>query len=459
MPQSELTKILSSDQIRTGAADIAHYGRDWTKFHKIKAQGVLFPSSTQQVQDLVRWSRRHQQALVPSGGRTGLSGGAVAHQGEWIVSLEKMNQIKEFNAADRTLRAEAGVVTQKVQEHAISRGYLFPVDFAATGSSTMGGLVATNAGGVRVLKYGMTRTWVTGLTVVTGAGDVLHLNQGLIKNATGYDLRHLFIGSEGTLGFVTEVEVALTTPPESPQTLILSLPDLSYVEPLFVHFRDAHDLLAFELFSHEALDYVLKAHSGLSLPLQEPGAYYLLLEASGPEGEKMEKIMESLELALEKGWIADGALAQSDEQRRSFWSLREFISESIAPKTPYKNDISVRISKITEFMGSMQNLLQKHYPDFEAIWFGHIGDGNLHLNILKPDSMDTDEFYKTCQTLGKILFQEVGRFQGAISAEHGVGLIKKEHLIHSRSKEEIELMKAIKACFDPDGILNPGKIF
>ena len=367
-----------------------------------------------------------------------------------------MDQILNFRAADRTVKAQAGVITKNLQKYAADQGYFFPVDFAATGSSTLGGMVATNAGGVRVLKYGLTRDWVAGLTVVTGRGEVLHLNQGLVKNATGYDLRHLFIGSEGTLGLVTEVEMLLTSPPVSPRTLILALAELESVEPLFIHFRDQNDLLAFELFSHKALQYVLDSHPSLSSPLAEQSPYYILLEADAPDDEKL---MASLETSLEEGWIQDGALAQSAQQREQFWSLREFISESIAPKTPYKNDVSVRISKVTEFMRSMESLLTQHYPDFEVIWFGHIGDGNLHLNILKPDALSVDEFYETCQKLGQILFKEIGRLKGAISAEHGVGLIKKEHLQHSRAPEEIELMRSLKVVFDPDNLLNPGKIF
>jgi FAD/FMN-containing dehydrogenase len=459
MPAAKLQKFLKPDQIRTSTEDIEHYGRDWTKFHDIKAQGVLFPSSTEEVQKIVQWASAENQKLVPSGGRTGLSGGAVATGGEWIVSLERMNRILSFNAVDRTLLAQSGAITQSVQEAAQEKGYLFPVDFAATGSSTMGGMVATNAGGVRVLKYGLTRNWVASLTVVTGKGQVLRLNQGLVKNATGYDLRHLFIGSEGTLGFVTEVEVNLTKPPASPQTLFLSVPQLEDVPEIFVHFRDQCDLLAFELLSHQALEYVLNSHPNLFSPLSSPGEYYLLIEADAPNEESLQTLMDGLDHALEKGWIQDGAMAQSEEQRKQFWSLREFISESIAPRTPYKNDVSVRISRATEFINSMQKVFDQHYPDFEVIWFGHIGDGNLHLNVLKPQAMEKDEFYKTCQSLGKILFDEIKKLGGAISAEHGVGLIKKEHLHNSRSQDEIDLMKAIKACFDPNGVINPGKIF
>ncbi len=453
-----LPDFLPSQNILTDSESLKIYGKDWTSYYDIKASAVLFPRHTEDVSKIVKWARTNKISLVPSGGRTGLSGAACALHGEVVVSFEKMNRIKDFSSIDQTVIVEAGVITETLQKFAVEKGLYYPVDFAARGSSQMGGNIATNAGGIKVVRYGMTRQWVSGLTVVTGTGEILRLDKGLIKNATGYDLKQLFIGSEGTLGFITEALIQLAPTPESAKVLLLACTDLSQIMRVFQAFKEKTTLVAFEFFSAQALHYVRKS-THLPDPLPSQSEYYIVLEVECPHEATEEKILSVFESLLESGAITDGAMAQSAQQSTDFWRYREDISESLSPYSPYKNDISVKISKVPEFMQSMEVVFKKNYPAWEVIWFGHIGDGNLHINILRPQNMTKEEFVKECQKVDEEVFKTIQLHNGSISAEHGVGLSKKPFLHYSRSKEEIEILKAIKKVFDPDGIINPGKIF
>lgn len=455
----ELKSFLTDKQVRNSAQDLQTFGKDWSIYYPANASLVVFPENEKNVVDLVHWARRHKISLVPSGGRTGLSSAATASNHEVVVSFDCMNQIIDFNETDLILTVQPGVITETVQNFAEDKGYYYPVDFAAVGSSQMGGTVATNAGGVKVVKYGLTRQWISGLRVVTGAGEVLHLNKSLKKNATGYDLRHLFIGSEGTLGFFTQIEIQLTSQPQELKVLLLGLEKLEHVLDVFRTFNKKMSVTACEFFSQQALDKVLQAHPKLAKPFDSNTPFYLLLEIEQTSVQSQD-LMESLfSECFEQGWISDGVISQNSQQSENFWSLREYISESISPFTPYKNDVSVRVSRVPDFVKTTQELIQKSYPEWEVIWFGHIGDGNLHINILKPKDLSREEFIKKCQAADDLLYQQIAKYDGSISAEHGVGLAKKKFLHYSRSPEEIEIFKQIKKIFDPDGIINPGKIF
>ncbi len=451
--------FLSKDNIITSGSELTEYGRDWTRYYTPNPKAILFPTSTEEVQKIILWARKNQVAIVPSGGRTGLSGAAVAKNGEIVLSLSKMNKIIELDPVDMTLECQSGCVTEEIQNYAIDKGFHFPVDFAARGSSQIGGNVATNVGGLNVVRYGLMRDWVAGLEVVTGKGEILHLNNALIKNASGYDLRHLFIGSEGTLGIITKATLKLTTPAKSTSVLILGVTDSRHVSSIFQKFRARVSLTAFEFFTHKAMSYVLKHHSELSLPLETQCPLYILIETETDTDDKMQSALSAFEECLENQLIVDGVISQSEQQAENFWKYRDYISESLAPHTPYKNDISVRISKVTNFIKETDDLLRREYPTFEVVWFGHIGDGNLHVNILKPQELSMDEFVKSCQKVDLLLFSVIQKYQGSVSAEHGVGLSKKPFLHYTRSTEEIDIMKSIKKIFDPDNILNPGKIF
>lgn len=452
---STLKKILNDGQIKVSQEDLKHYGRDWSVYFDPKPSVVVFPESDKNVFDIISWARTHKFSIVPSGGRTGLSGAATASDGECVVSFERMNKILDFNPIERTVRVQAGVITEQVQKFANEKGFLFPIDFGAKGSSQIGGNVATNAGGVKVVRYGLFRDWVGSIVVYDGKGNRLELNKSLIKNATGYDLRHLIIGSEGTLGLVTEVELKLANKPENTKVLLLGMNGRENILNIFSYCRDNSVLSACEYFSDLALEKVMTAHNKTQ-PLDTRHSDYLLLEIENTSDEKVLLLFEEL---FNRGWVENGIISQSDAQASQLWSYRELISESLSPFTPYKNDVSVRVSKVTDFLKQVNDSVKKTYPHFELVWFGHIGDGNLHINILKPNDMDKEKFISLCQESDKYLYQIIEDMGGAISAEHGVGLIKKKYLKHSRSLHEIEILKGIKKVFDPDGILNPGKVF
>ena len=445
-------------KILTDPADLESYGKDWTRIYAPAPLAIALPKTTEQVQALVKFANENQVSLVPSGGRTGLSAGAVAANGEVVVAFDNMNQILGFSASDRLVRCQAGVITEQLQNFAEENDLYYPVDFASAGSSQLGGNISTNAGGIKVIRYGMSRDWVAGLKVVTGKGDILDLNKDLEKNNTGYDLRHLFIGAEGTLGFITEATMKLTRQPSNLTVLVLGLNDLGNTMDVLKTFQSGLDLTAYEFFSHQAMGHVL-AHGQVQAPFETEAPYYALLEFEATSDEVMENAMSLFEQCMENGWVLDGVISQSETQAQSLWQLRERISESIAPRTPYKNDISVVVSKVPEFLAEIDELVAKQYPDFEIIWFGHIGDGNLHLNILKPEDMAKEDFFEKCQQVNKWVFEVVQRYQGSVSAEHGVGMTKKPYLQYTRSEAEIAYLRGIKQVFDPNGIINPGKIF
>jgi FAD/FMN-containing dehydrogenase len=453
-----LAEIVGAERVRTDEESFQVYGKDWTRVYEARPSAIVFPGCVAEVQALVKLANQHHIALVPSGGRTGLSGGAVAANGEVVVAFDRMNRIMDFSAVDRQVSCEAGVVTEQLQKFAEDNGLFYPVDFASSGSSQIGGNVATNAGGIKVIRYGLTRDWVMGMKVVTGAGELLELNHGLIKNATGYDLRHLFVGSEGTLGFIVELTMSLATPPKDPTVLVLAVEEMDATMHVLQAFQGAMDICAFEFFSEKALKHVM-AEKGLPRPFETVGNFYALIEFENTGESAMESAMAVFEHCVEHGWVLDGTMSQNSTQAKNLWRLREDISETISRFTPYKNDISVQVSKVPAFLRDVDAIVTAQYPDFEIIWFGHIGDGNVHLNILKPDALPKEEFFRQCGQVSYDIFDAVKSYGGSVSAEHGVGLLKKAYLQYSRSAAEIASMKALKQVFDPNNIMNPGKIF
>ena len=457
--EAELAQVAgASPRVLTDQDSLLQYGRDWTRFHDPAPLAIVLPASVEEVQAVVRFACEHNIGLVPSGGRTGLSAAAVAINGEIVVAFDRMNAISDFNAIDRTVVCGPGVITEQLQHFAEEQGLFYPVDFASSGSSQLGGNISTNAGGIKVIRYGMTRDWVAGLKVVTGTGELLELNGGLVKNNTGYDLRQLFIGGEGTLGFVVEATMRLARPPQDLTVLMLGAEDMNGVMSILESFQQKMDLTAFEFFSEQALSKVIE-HSGIPRPFDTPTPFYALLEFECTSEAVSDTAMELFEHCMEQGWVLDGVMSQSLSQLENLWRCREDISETITRWTPYKNDISVVVSKVPEFLAEIDAVVSSEYPDFEIIWFGHIGDGNLHLNILKPDALDREEFLQQCNRVSKWVFEIVQKYGGSVSAEHGVGLLKKDYLTYTRSEAEVALMRGIKKVFDPKGVMNPGKVF
>ncbi|VXC95901.1 putative FAD/FMN-containing dehydrogenase [Pseudomonas sp. 8Z] len=454
----ELKALVESGKVLTDADSLETYGKDWTKQFAPAPSAIVLPKTAEQVQAIVRWANQHKIALVPSGGRTGLSAAAVAANGEVVVSFDYMNRIVSFNEYDRTVVCQPGVVTKQLQLFAEEKGLYYPVDFASSGSSQIGGNIGTNAGGIKVIRYGMTRNWVAGLKVVTGAGELLELNRDLIKNATGYDLRQLFIGAEGTLGFVVEATMRLERAPKNLTAMVLGTPDFDSIMPVLHAFQGKLDLTAFEFFSDKCLDKLL-ARGDVPAPFESRTPFYALLEFEALNEDVANEALATFEHCVEQGWVLDGVMSQSQQQLQNLWKLREYISETISHFTPYKNDISVTVGQVPAFLKDIDDIVSANYPDFDVLWYGHIGDGNLHLNILKPENLAKEDFFARCAVVNKWVFEIVEKYNGSISAEHGVGMTKRDYLQYSRSAAEIAYMKAIKAVFDPNGIMNPGKIF
>jgi len=452
-----LRSIVGDAHVLADAASLAAYGTDRTAIAPPAPCCVVRPGSTAEVKAIVDCAREHRIALVPSGGRTGLSGGAIAAHGEVVVSLERMNRLLEFNVAERTLTVEAGMITAEVQRHASARGLQYAVDFASAGSSHIGGNIATNAGGIKVIRYGMTREQVLGLTVVDGRGELMRLNRGLLKNNTGPDLRHLFIGSEGILGIITEATLALRPAPGPLDVMLLAVRDFAAILDVLRVFADGATLHAFEFFGHNGLERVLERRQRKS-PLGVAAPFYVLVEFENAGPDAPDRATRLFQACVDAGWVRDGVLSQSVAQARELWLLRESMSETLARWQPYKNDIGLRISALPAFIERAQALVAREYGGLEVVWYGHVGDGNLHLNVLKPDAMPVDEFAAFCARATRRVAALVQDCGGSVSAEHGVGLLKKDILGFTRGPAEIEALRQLKRVFDPAGIMNPGKV-
>jgi FAD/FMN-containing dehydrogenase len=457
--QSLFGSILSPDRILADQASLTHYGRDWLKDYKPAPALVVLPEKITELQALVKLCAERKIAIVPSGGRTGLSGGATATNGEVVVSLERMRSILEINRVDRTARCQAGVTIEQLQLAAAEQGLYFPVDFSSRGSAQVGGAIATNAGGIRVIKYGNIRDSVLGLTVITGSGEILNLNGSLFKNNSGYDLRNLFIGSEGTLGIIVEATLTLASPPNEIVRALCGLASIDDLLPLLTYSRDKlPNLSAFECMERLPFAEVV-THRGLRDPLSQAYPAYALIECELASSQDREGVTNTLAEAYERGLVQDIVVSESTAQANELMNLRDYISETMSQHyTIHKNDISVPISAIPVFLNDLHRSLKSAYPTFQVAVFGHVGDGNLHVNVLKPSSMEDKDFFEQCRQADHIVFQCVATHSGSVSAEHGVGLLKRDFIHYTRSQAEIECMRGIKRVFDPSGIMNPGKV-
>ncbi len=454
-----LTAIVGESRLSTRPDDLAVYGKDWTKANP-NPPAVVFPKTTEEVSRILRYCNDNKIRVVPSGGRTGLAGAANAIQEELVISLDKMNQILKIDPINLSVTAEAGVIIESLQKAAKDAGLFYPVDLAAKGSCQLGGNIATNAGGLKLIRYGGTREQVLGLEVVLADGSILDLNYDLRKNNIGYDLKHLFIGSEGTLGIITKATMKLVSQPKELRLSCMASSSFENVTKLLglINVRGIQPT-AFEFFTHECLQLVLKHSKQRKNPFQEKSPLYVLLEIEKqPEGAP-DPLEPFLEAAFENGLISDAVIASNSSEFHNLWGLRENISESVAMEGHVrKNDISLPISSLPPFIADMEHILAK-VKGVQMFLFGHIGDGNLHLNYSGPFEMNYDEFRSITRDTEKQVFDLLQKFKGSISAEHGIGLLKKADLHYCCPPEAVTFMKKIKASFDPNGILNPGKIF
>lgn len=436
------------------------WAKDYTKAYTPAPLLVVFPQTTEEVSEILKVCHKNKIAVVPSGGRTGLSGGAVAAHQEVVISTNRMKKIFGVNEIEKTLHCQGGVVTQEVQKKALEHHLYFPVDFASSGSSQIGGNIATNAGGIKVIRYGLMREWVLGLEAVLADGTILKMENACLKNNTGYDLKHLFIGSEGTLGIITEALLKLTAPPSTLMVSLFALNTLEDVTRLFSLVQKMKlNLTAYEFFTQFAVARV-QEHTKLKSPFAAGHPFYALVEIEKSHESDEKALEDFVQAGFDQGLVVDGVLAQNSQQHSEFWGLRENISESMTALTVcHKNDISLPLSHLTTFCTDLQKLISEKYPGFEVVLFGHIGDGNLHVNFVKPYRMGKDEFFAYAKLADKTMFELVQKYGGSVSAEHGIGLTKKDFLSYTRSNEEILLMKKIKTVFDPHNIMNPGKVF
>ena len=451
--------------VLTAPEDTAPYLTDWRRRFTGRAQAVVLPSTAGEVAAVVSACAEQRVPIVPQGGNTGLAGGATPDaSGDAIVlSLKRLNRVREVDAINGTITVEAGCVLHDVQQAAHDAGQLFPLSLAAEGTATIGGNLSTNAGGTQVLRYGNARELALGLEVVLPSGEVWNGLRGLRKDNTGYDLRDLFIGAEGTLGVITAA--CLKTFP-LPRAQVTALFALDSVPPALALLALAQSvtgptLTAFEFFSATCLQVVTRHFPDQRSPFERTHAQYVLLELSDHEDEQhAEALLQALaEQALDKQLIADAVIAQSTAQSRSLWMLRELIPEAQRLEgTNIKHDIAVPISSIARFVDETDALLAQRLPGVRMVTFGHLGDGNLHYNVSAPAGMDEDRFFAHQSAIYECVHDQVTRFSGSISAEHGIGQLKRDENARYKSGVEMNLMRAIKRTLDPLNIMNPGKV-
>jgi FAD/FMN-containing dehydrogenase len=447
------------------------YLTDWRENYLGTALVVVRPATTAEVAEVVKLCVAEKVAIVPQGGNTGMMGGGTPHQSgrEIVLSLNRMNRIVDVDPIGYTMTVEAGVVLKTIQETAAQHDRLFPLSLAAEGSCTIGGNLATNAGGVQVLHYGNARQLVLGIEVVTPQGEIWDGLRALKKDNTGYDLRDLYLGAEGTLGIITRAVLKLWPKPKDTATSWIAVPSPQAAVALLsgAHAASEDNVTSCELMGRQGIDLVLQHIPGSTDPLAERHDWYVLLEwastrargAGVNETGLAEKMETYLGEALEAGLVLDAALAQNEAQARAFWALRENHSEAQKREGPsVKHDISVSVSQIPGFMKDGLAAMKKVLPDCRPVPFGHVGDGNLHFNCQSPPGWDKSRFMAHAEAISAAVYDLVVSYGGSISAEHGIGQLKIDELAHYRSSIELDTMRAIKRALDPQNLMNPGKI-
>ena len=448
----QLIGKLGPDVILTGADISGKYHADSSGETARPPVAVARPASTAQVSDILRICSAANQKVVVQGGLTGLCGGATPQEEEVALSLERLSGIEELDQASMTMTVLAGTPLQAIQDAADAAGFLFPLDLGARGSCNIGGNISTNAGGNEVIRFGMTRNLILGLEVVLADGTVISSLNKMLKNNAGYDLKHLFIGTEGTLGVVTRAVLRLFAKPEGRSTALVALESFEDVVR-FLHFMSREfsgSLSSFEVMWDSYYDYIIEHVPTVSSPFDERYPIYVLTEISDRPGNSI--LEDALAGELEQDRILDAVICKSERERAAVWAIRDGVGEAMAVIMDNANfDVSVPINAMADFLNQLETEIKALLPDTALLVFGHIGDGNLHLVF----TVDRKEDKKT---IYDVVYRQVGAYNGSISAEHGIGMMKRSYLHQSRSAEEIALMKLLKKTLDPNNILNPGRV-
>ncbi|MBH5389736.1 FAD-binding oxidoreductase [Bradyrhizobium diversitatis] len=458
---AQFRKIVGDRHAITDATDIEPYVTEERNLFHGRSPLVLRPGSTAEVSAICKLASAHSIALVPQGGNTGLVGGQTPHNGEVVVSLRRLDKIREVDTASNTMTCEAGVVLQIAQAKAAEVDRLFPLSLGAEGSCTIGGNLSTNAGGTAALAYGVAREMALGLEVVLADGRVLNSLSKLKKDNTGYNLHNLFIGAEGTLGIITAATLRLFPKPRAVETAFVGLKSPAAALKLLTIAQGeaANALTSFELLSEMAVDFSVRHGIDVRDPLQAKHPWYVLMELSSPSEDARTPLETILTRAMEDEIVDDAVIAANLTQRGAFWKLRDEMSAAQKPEGgSIKHDISVPVAAVPAFIAEADAAVVKLIPGARPVPFGHLGDGNLHYNVSQPIGADTADFLARWHEMNAVVFEIVLRMGGSISAEHGIGVLKRDELPEVKDRTAIELMRSIKAMLDPLGIMNPGKV-
>ena len=456
---NRLAAVVGEAHAIRNAVEMDGYMREWRQIWTGRSPLVLRPGSTDEVSRILAIANETRTVIVPQAGNTGLCGGQIPTDAgnEVVLSLDRMTRILDVDPADNTITVEAGAVLKSVQDAADAVDRLFPLSLASEGSCRIGGNLSTNAGGLNVIAYGNTRDLCLGLEVVLADGRIWNGLKRLRKDNTGYDLRDLFIGAEGTLGIITAAVMKLFPKPKSRETAFIAVPSPQAAVDLLSLAQDmsGNRVVGFELIAEIALQFSIR-HAGVRHPLAEASPWYVLAELSDPVPGAMMAIFEA---AMARGLVTDAALAQSDAQRHDFWTARELISESQKPEGgSIKHDVAVPVSKVPQFLVEADAAVSRLVPGARFVSFGHLGDGNIHYNISQPVGMDKAAFLDMWNEMNDVVFEVVGRFNGSISAEHGIGRLKAHRMPDIKSPVELDMMRGLKRMLDPNSILNPGRV-
>ncbi len=453
--------IVGDKHAFTETADIAPYVTEERGLFQGRSPLVLRPGSTAEVSEICKLATEHKVALVPQGGNTGLVGGQTPHHDEVVVSMRRLDKIREIDTASNTMTGESGVVLQVAQEKASDVDRLFPLSLGAEGSCTIGGNLSTNAGGTSALAFGVAREMALGLEVVLADGRILNALSKLKKDNTGYDLRNLFIGAEGTLGIITAATLKLFPKPRTVETAFAGMksPDDALKLLSIAQNEAAGALTSFELLSDTAVDFSVRHGIDVRDPLASQHRWYVLMELSSPRDDARGTLEQILARGMEEAIVDDAVIAANLGQRAAFWKLRDEMSAAQKPEGgSIKHDISVPVAAVPAFIAEANAAVVKLIPGARPVPFGHLGDGNIHYNVSQPIGANAAEFLRRWHEVNALVFEIVLRMGGSISAEHGIGVLKRDELPEVKDKVAIELMRAIKSTLDPLGIMNPGKV-